>query len=83
MNHLGSLLHGTVCALLRLNWLGAQERREFHRTHPADIFVLPRRPNFMAGQINPKTGKKFTGDATEYAWFVWSNNRTGGNYFVL
>jgi hypothetical protein len=32
--------------LLRLNFLGSQKRAEFHRKHPADIFVLSQRPSF-------------------------------------
>lgn len=36
----------TVAFLLRLNWLASAERRPFHRAHPADIIVLPRRPSF-------------------------------------
>lgn len=36
----------TVAFLLRLNWLASAERRPFHREHPSDIVVLPRRPSF-------------------------------------
>lgn len=39
---------GTSALLLRLNWLGSQERAAFHRAHPADIFLLPKRPEFTA-----------------------------------
>ena len=39
---------GTVALLLRLNWLGSQERAAFHRTHPSDILLLPKRPEFTA-----------------------------------
>ena len=39
---------GTVALLLRLNWLGSQERAEFHRAHPSDILLLPKRPEFTA-----------------------------------
>lgn len=56
----GSCL-GTVCFLLRLNWLASQKRAAFHRAHPSDVFVLPKRPSFTNGGT----------DATEYAWFVW------------
>lgn len=34
--------------LLRLNFLGSQGRALFHREHPADIHVLPKRPEFVA-----------------------------------
>jgi SAM-dependent methyltransferase len=37
---------GTVAMLLRLCWLGSQERASFHREHPSDVYVLPRRPSF-------------------------------------
>lgn len=39
---------GTVALLLRLNWLGSQERAAFHRAHPSDIYLLPKRPEFTA-----------------------------------
>lgn len=39
---------GTVALLLRLNWLGSQDRAPFHRAHPADIYILPKRPEFAA-----------------------------------
>lgn len=39
---------GTVALLLRLNWLGSQERAAFHRAHPSDILLLPKRPEFTA-----------------------------------
>lgn len=39
---------GTVALLLRLNWLGSQERAAFHRAHPSDILLLPKRPEFAA-----------------------------------
>jgi hypothetical protein len=37
-----------VALLLRLNFLGSQERAAFWREHPADVYVLPRRPSFAA-----------------------------------
>lgn len=37
---------GTVCLLLRLAWLASNKRRDFHRKHPADVYVLPKRPSF-------------------------------------
>lgn len=61
-----------VAALLRLNWLAGLKRVAFHRAHPADVHVLPRRPSF--------TGKGT--DACEYAWFIWSPNG-GGRWSVL
>lgn len=35
-----------TCLLLRLNYLGSEKRSAFHRAHPADIEVFPRRPSF-------------------------------------
>jgi hypothetical protein len=37
-----------VALLLRLNFLGSQERAAFWHEHPADVYVLPRRPSFAA-----------------------------------
>ena len=37
-----------VVALLRLAFLESEERAEFHRAFPSDIFVLSRRPSFAA-----------------------------------
>lgn len=54
-----------VCFLLRLNFLGSQKRAPFWREHPADVFVLPKRPSF--------TGKGT--DSVEYAWFVFGPER--------
>jgi hypothetical protein len=51
----------TVALLLRINWLASKKRAPFHRAHPSDLYVLPRRPSFTNGGT----------DATEYAWFVW------------
>ena len=63
---------GTVAMLLRLNWLEGKKRAPFHRAHPADVYVLSRRPSFNGRGT----------DATAYAWFVWAPNR-GGRWRVL
>jgi hypothetical protein len=60
-----------VAMLLRLNFLASQSRREFHRRHPADVYVLSKRPSF--------TGSKT--DSCEYAWFVWGDG--GGKWRLL
>ena len=53
----------TVIYLQRLNWLGAQWRRDFWQANlPTHVFVLSNRPRFIAGKSS---------DATEYAWFCW------------
>lgn len=66
------MLRGTVCLLLRLNWLASQSRAWLHKKHPSDVFVLPRRPSFVNGRT----------DATEYGWFVWGPGR-GGHWRIL
>lgn len=54
----------TVVMLLRINFLGSQKRYDFWRQFPPDgMFILSKRPSF--------TGKGT--DATDYAWFVWSD----------
>lgn len=63
---------GTVCALLRIGFAAGRCRRDFHRRHGADMFLLEVRPSF--------TGEGC--DATEYAWFVWRPG-SGGRYEVL
>jgi hypothetical protein len=56
-----------VYMLLRLNFLGAQCRREWWKQHePNAIFVLSDRPKFCKN----KHGKWST-DACEYGWFYW------------
>jgi hypothetical protein len=61
-----------VIALLRLNWLAGMKRAEFHKEHPADVYVIPRRPSFTQGGT----------DMTEYAWFVW-RRYGGGRWEIL
>jgi hypothetical protein len=36
-----------IAFLLRINFLGSQKRAEFHKKHPCDIYVLPKRPEFV------------------------------------
>lgn len=67
------MTHGTAALLLRLNFLASKSRVEFHRKHPADVYVLSRRPSFTGGS---KT------DSCEYAWLVWGPGR-GGRWFIL
>jgi hypothetical protein len=64
---------GTVIALTRINWLGAQKRARFHVEHPSDVYVLPRRPSFTGGGGT---------DATEYCWMVWGPGR-GNRWWIL
>ncbi len=56
--------------LLRINFLGAQKRRDFNKiTRPA-LKVLPNRPGF--------TG--WGSDSTEYAWFVYRDLSIAGTW---
>lgn len=36
-----------VAFLLRVNFLGAQKRADFHKRHPSDLYILPRRPQYV------------------------------------
>lgn len=63
---------GQVAFLLRLAWLAGLKRSAFHKAHPSDVYVLPKRPSF--------TGKGT--DSADYAWFVWGPGR-GGSWQVL
>lgn len=55
--------HGAVVMLLRVNWLGGQERAPWMRLHTPSLYVSPRRPSFTgAGSA-----------ATEYAWMTWDS----------
>lgn len=57
-----------VAMLLRINFLASQKRRNFLAAARPAVFVLPNRPSF--------TGDG--GDQTEYAWFVFGDNRFAG-----
>jgi hypothetical protein len=67
-----------VAMLLRLNFLGSEDRSEFMRKTTPDLYVLPNRPAFM---LDDK-GKPVT-DSIEYAWFVWRNGKGHGRYTLL
>ena len=55
-----------VFLLLRLNFLASIKRREWFKLNEPDaLFVLSERPSFTPD------GKT---DATDYAWYFWSNN---------
>lgn len=65
--------------LLRLNALEGIKRSRWLSQNMPDIYVLPRRPQFLYG-TNPKTGKPYGTDATAYAWMLWRSRyrqRTG------
>ncbi len=64
---------GEVIMLLRLNFLGSQERKPFFNKYPPkEIFVLSQRPKFYNGKT----------DSIEYAWFVWQKGYKKKNVFL-
>lgn len=63
-----------VVFLLRINFLGSEDRADFWPSAMPDVYVIPNRPIFGAN----KKGKLGT-DATEYAWFVWGPHSTTSN----
>lgn len=65
-----------VVFLLRLNFLGSEERAQLFRKTPPDVYVLPNRPSFDG------TGGT---DATDYAWFHFppERRRAKGKLCVL
>jgi hypothetical protein len=58
---------GSVFALLRVGFMGSLKRADLWRDHPADVYVLPRRPSFTGGRT----------DSCDYAWFAWGPGRGG------
>lgn len=60
--------HGVLAFLLRLNYLGGQQRYEdlWQEIQPARVYVLPARPGFI--RTGPKSGNT---DATEYMLAVF------------
>lgn len=62
-----------IIMLLRLNVLGSQKRKWFWDKHPVtQIYVLRQRPSFTGHGT----------DSIEYAWFVWSNRREPGIFWI-
>jgi len=62
-----------VCFLLRLAFAASEERNEFMRRRPPDVYVLPNRPSF--------TGEG--SDSADYAWFVWPAVSRAARFQVL
>ncbi len=62
-----------VAMLLRLAFLESRKREQFHQQHRADVYVLSRRPSFMANGAT---------DSCAYGWFVWGPGR-GGRWEIL
>lgn len=65
-----------VRALLRLNWLGGDDRNEFMRASKPSIFVIPNRIPFIREkpEVIAKDAPEFkigATDSIEYAWFIW------------
>lgn len=69
-----------VAFLLRLNFLGSDDRREWWQTRmPTALYVLTPRPHFLnrdGTRVLGKNGKPGN-DSCEYAWFVWSKDYSG------
>jgi hypothetical protein len=59
---------GEVAFLLRLCFLASMKRAAFHRSHPCDIYILPKRPSFTPD------GRT---DSADYAWFVYGPGHAG------
>lgn len=62
-----------VAFLLRLNWLGSKKRKEFHQKHPADLYIMSRRPSFIGGAT----------DSIEYAWYTYHPSLKGGHWILI
>lgn len=54
-----------VVMLLRLAFLETRKREAFHAEHPSDVYVLSRRPSFMANGAT---------DSCAYSWFHFHPN---------
>jgi len=50
-----------ICFLLRISFLGSEERSNFMRVNMPDVYMLPNRPSFRGNGA----------DTSEYAWFCW------------
>lgn len=59
---------GMTAMLLRLGFLGSRRRSGWMRAHPPSVHVISPRPSFTPD------GKT---DASEYAWFVWGDDKPG------
>lgn len=80
IDHLRQFLkpRGRLFMLLRVNFLGAQCRREFWGRNPLSaLHVIRPRPFFLDAKGNRIVGKngKPASDATEYALFQWDRSR--------
>ena len=78
---LTSFPHASLVLLLRLNFLGSEDRQPFHRDFAPDVYVLPNRPSFR-----PSARGKHSTDSPEYAWFCWGpspRRRAVGEYQIL
>ena len=65
---------GAVALLLRLGFLAGQARSGWLRADVPDVYVLARRPSFVAGGS----------DSSDYAWLVWGGPpRTRGDVSIL
>lgn len=88
-----------VAVLLRLPFLASLERAAFHRAHPADVFVLARRPSFLTPEQKKRlheealarwrdggeVGSRPTPPGTDSCDYAWFvwGRREGGRWQVL
>lgn len=73
--------HAEIMLLLRLNYVGSEDRAAFMRRCPPDLRTLPNRPAFVPGKKPGVLGKT---DSIEYAWFGWPpGQRDHGTFRVL
>jgi len=76
MEHSFEIARFTVL-LLRLNYLGSEERADLMRSFPPDVYVLPNRVPFERSDAENKPGRTGSTDSIEYAWFIWDMARKG------
>ena len=72
---------GAVVAVLqRQSWYEpTRDREAFFREHPPDVITIGRCTFLgrLGRAIVGKDGKRWSGDSTSYAWFVWGADRQG------
>lgn len=70
----GLMLAPYVCFLLRLNYLGTEDRNAFFQRRMPDIWVVPNRISFT------RNGRA---DSIEYAWMLFGREGCSGRIEVL
>ena len=67
-----------IVMLLRLNYIGSEDRADFMRTNLPSLRILPNRASFL-----PVPGKVGKVDSIEYAWFGWRPDKADAGAFWL